>query len=63
MKVLIADQKLVTEMLPMEEAIPTMRGALTMLAEGDVVMPLRTMLGMPGGERRDGPHAVVSGRP
>ena len=38
MKVLIADQKLVTEIFPMEEAIPTMRRALTMLAEGDVVM-------------------------
>ena len=44
MKVLIADQKLVTEIYPMEEAIPTMRTALTMLAGGDVVMPLRTML-------------------
>ncbi len=32
MKVLIADQKLVTEIYPMEEAIPTMRRALTMLA-------------------------------
>lgn len=50
MKVLIADQKLVTEVFPMEEAIPTMRRALTMLAEGDVVMPLRTMLGLPGGD-------------
>jgi len=48
MKVLIADQKLVTEVFPMEEAIPTMRRALTMLAEGDVVMPLRSYLGLPG---------------
>jgi ornithine cyclodeaminase len=31
----------------MEEAIPTMRRALTMLAEGDVVMPLRSYLGLP----------------
>jgi ornithine cyclodeaminase len=46
-KVLIADQKLVTEVFPMEEAIPTMRRALTMLAEGDVVMPLRSYLGLP----------------
>ena len=51
MKVLMADQKLVTELLPMDEAIGVMRRALTMLAEGDVVMPLRTMLVMPGGER------------
>jgi ornithine cyclodeaminase len=49
-KVLIADQKLVTEILPMEEAIPVMREALTMLAGGDVVMPLRTMMALPGGE-------------
>ena len=35
----------------MEEAIPTMRRALTLLAGGDVVMPLRTMLGLPGGDR------------
>lgn len=50
MKVLIADQKLVTEIFPMEEAIPTMRTALTMLAEGDVVMPLRSYLGLPGSD-------------
>ena len=50
MQVLIADQKLVTEIFPMEEAIPTMRRALTLLAEGDVVMPLRTMLGLPKGD-------------
>ena len=51
MKVLIADQKLVTELLPMDEAIEVMRRALTMLAEGDAVMPLRQMLVMPGGNR------------
>ena len=50
MKVLIADQKLVTEIFPMEEAIPTMRRALAMLAEGDVVMPLRSYLALPGGD-------------
>jgi len=49
-KVLIADQKLVTEIFPMEEAIPTMRRALTMLAEGDVVMPLRSYLALPGSD-------------
>jgi ornithine cyclodeaminase/alanine dehydrogenase-like protein (mu-crystallin family) len=49
-KVLIADQKLVTEIFPMEEAIPTMRMALTMLAGGDVVMPLRSYLALPGGD-------------
>lgn len=50
MKVLIADQKLVTEVYPMEEAIQTMRRALTVLAEGDVVMPLRSYLAIPGGD-------------
>ena len=50
MKALIADQKLVTELLPMDEAIEVMRQALTMLAEGDVVMPLRQMLVLPGGD-------------
>ena len=51
MNTLIADQKLVTELLPMEKAIEVMREALTMLAQGDVVMPLRTMLALPGGDR------------
>ena len=51
MKVLIADQKLVSELLPMPEAVEVMRGALTMLAGGDVVMPLRQMLVLPGGDR------------
>ncbi len=51
MKTLIADQKLVTELLPMDKAIEVMREALTMLAGGDVVMPLRTMLPLPGGRR------------
>lgn len=50
MKVLVADQKLVTEVYPMEEAIQTMRRALTVLAEGDVVMPLRSYLAIPGGD-------------
>jgi ornithine cyclodeaminase len=50
-KTLIADQKLVTELLPMDKAIEVMREALTMLAGGDVVMPLRTMLPLPGGQR------------
>jgi len=51
MKALIADQKLVTELLPMDEAIEVMRRALIMLAGGDVVMPLRQMIPLPGGER------------
>jgi ornithine cyclodeaminase len=49
--VLIADQKLVTELFTMDEAIGVMRRALLMLERGDVVMPLRTMLPVPGGDR------------
>ena len=50
MKALIADQKLVTELLKMDDAIDLMRRALTMLAGGDVVMPLRQMIPLPGGD-------------
>jgi ornithine cyclodeaminase/alanine dehydrogenase-like protein (mu-crystallin family) len=50
-KVLIADQKLVTELFTMGEAVDVMRQALLLLDEGDVVMPLRSMLPIPGGER------------
>lgn len=49
MSVLIADQDLVTELLPMEDAIGVMRRALTLLAEGEVMMPLRSMLHLPKG--------------
>jgi ornithine cyclodeaminase len=49
MNVLIADQDLVTELLPMEDAIGVMRRALTLLAEGEVMMPLRSMLHLPKG--------------
>jgi ornithine cyclodeaminase/alanine dehydrogenase-like protein (mu-crystallin family) len=49
-KVLIADQELVTRLLPMERAIEVMRQALSLLAGGDVIMPLRTMLQLPKGD-------------
>jgi ornithine cyclodeaminase len=51
MKVLIADQNQVTKLFPMDEAIDVMRRTLVMLAEGDVMLPLRSMLVLPGGER------------
>jgi hypothetical protein len=54
-KVLLADQALVTELLPMDEAIEVMRRALTMLAQGDAILPLRTMMSLPGGDRVMGP--------
>lgn len=50
MKVLIADQELVKELLPMKTAIAVMRSAFELLAGGDVVMPLRSMLQLPRGE-------------
>ena len=47
MKVLIADQQQVADLLPMAEAIEVMRGALTMLADGDD-RPPPSMLAMLG---------------
>ena len=35
----------------MDEAIEVMRRALTMLAQGDATLPLRTMMVLPGGDR------------
>ena len=51
MDVLIADQKQVTALLPMDEAIVVMRRALALLDGGDVLLPLRSMLALPGGDR------------
>ena len=47
MEVLIVNQHEVPELLPMEECIDVMADALTALAHGDTVMPLRGMAGMP----------------
>src|SRR5438105_155067 len=47
MEVLIVNQHEVPELLPMEECIDVMADALTALAHGDAVMPLRGMAGMP----------------
>ena len=49
--VLIADQKLVTELLPMSEAVAVMRDALRRLREPDTLLPLRDVVALPGGER------------
>ena len=48
MKVLIANQDDVTALLPMAECVGVMEGALKMLASGDAVLPLRTMMVLPG---------------
>jgi ornithine cyclodeaminase len=50
MDVLIANQELVSELMPMGECIDVMRDALQMLAEGDAMLPLRTMMILPDGE-------------
>jgi len=49
--VLIADQDLVTELLPMSEAVAVMRDALGRLNDPDTMLPLRNVLALPGGER------------
>ena len=51
MKVLIADQTLVTRLMPLDVAIGVMKDAFLMLAGGDVAMPPRSLLDLPG---RDG---------
>jgi ornithine cyclodeaminase/alanine dehydrogenase-like protein (mu-crystallin family) len=51
MDVLIADQKQVSALLPMDEAIEVMRCALGLLDGGDVLLPLRSMLALPDGDR------------
>jgi hypothetical protein len=43
MKVLIANQVLVSELLPMSECIGVMQEALKMLARGEALLPLRTI--------------------
>jgi ornithine cyclodeaminase/alanine dehydrogenase-like protein (mu-crystallin family) len=49
MKVLIANQDEVTQLLPMAECIEVMADALKMLAGGEALLPLRTMLILPDG--------------
>ncbi len=49
MKVLIANQADVPTLLPMDECIHVMADTLKMLASGDAIMPLRTMMLLPGG--------------
>jgi ornithine cyclodeaminase len=49
-KVLIANQDEVSALLPMGECIEVMENTLSMLAGGDAILPLRTMLMLPDGE-------------
>ena len=48
MKVLIANGDDVKALLPMDECIGVMEDALRMLASGDALLPLRTMMMLPG---------------
>ena len=48
MKVLFVNEALVQELLPMGECITLMRQALTALAQGDAVLPLRSLMRLPG---------------
>ena len=50
MKVLIANQDQISALLPMNECIEVMEDALKMLAGGDAILPLRTMLVLPDGQ-------------
>ena len=47
MKTLIIPQSLVPELLPMADCIDAVGEALSALAKGDAVLPLRTMVWMP----------------
>jgi len=49
MKVLFVNEQGVHDLLPMNACIPLMRDALTLLSDRDVVMPLRTKVGLPDG--------------
>lgn len=49
MKVLIVNEPGVRELLPMDACVALMRDALTTLARGDAVLPLRTMTRLPDG--------------
>ena len=49
-KILIANQKDVTQLLPMAECIDVMTETLRALAEGKALLPLRNIMVLPGGE-------------
>jgi len=52
MKVLIADQPTVAELLPMRECVELMERTLRNLAEGGATLPLRSSMILPEGENR-----------
>src|SRR5256714_14483392 len=48
MDVLVLNGEQVTELLPMSECIQVMRDALAALARGEALVPLRTIMRVPG---------------
>src|SRR5438105_15685913 len=48
MDVLVLDGKQVAQLLPMRECIKVMREALAALARGEALVPLRTIMRVPG---------------
>ena len=49
MKVLFVNEAGVRRLLPMDACVPLMRRALTALARGDAVLPLRSLVRLPDG--------------
>lgn len=63
MEILIVNQSEVTALLPMAECIEAMDGALRALAEGDALLPLRTIVRLPDGQSAFGAMPAYLGRP
>ena len=63
MDVLIVNQREVAKLLPMGECMDVMADALRALAEGDAVLPLRTIVRLPDGRSAFGAMPAYLGRP
>jgi ornithine cyclodeaminase len=63
MDVLIVNQREVAALLPMGECMDVMADALRALAEGDAVLPLRTIVRLPDGRSAFGAMPAYLGRP
>jgi alanine dehydrogenase len=62
-KVLFVNEAGVHELLPMATCVALMRGALSTLSRGDVVLPLRSKLGLPDGSGLLGLMPAYLGEP
>ena len=63
MDILVVNQAEVAELLPMAECVDVMADALRTLAEGDALLPLRTILRLPDGRSAFGAMPAYLGRP